>query len=395
MDAFADFIAPLSPEAFFRDVYGQRPVHIQADDDRRRALLPWARFNELLAIGGVWTAARMKLVRDNVPIGPEHYTDLVRTPDGARQIVDPAKAKVLLSLGASLIADEIQAVSPEVRAAGAVLGDRLGGAVGANAYCSFKSYRGFGAHFDLHEVFAVHTEGEKTWRIYEGRADNPIAFPASEDDDEVRRWFDATKGALLFEARMRPGDVIYIPRGWYHEAVAHSQASLHLTFSVAPHTGRVLFQLLEREALLDSAFRAYLPDGDEDGGAALAARLGELGRKLAALATSPELMASVLKARRTLRAPSTGFGLPATEPLNYYRRTQRPAQVQRRDGRAVLVAAGAEHGLEPGLHEAASWALQRPAFALAELKAHFRDLPAAEVEGLVALLHRGGLVERI
>lgn len=45
----------------------------------------------------------------------------------------------------------------------------------ANVYCSFRGVQAFQTHFDLHDVFAVQAEGEKTWRIYEARADAPVA----------------------------------------------------------------------------------------------------------------------------------------------------------------------------------------------------------------------------
>ena len=44
----------------------------------------------------------------------------------------------------------------------------------ANVYCSFKGVQAFQTHYDLHDVFAVQAEGEKTWRIYESRADTPV-----------------------------------------------------------------------------------------------------------------------------------------------------------------------------------------------------------------------------
>ena len=46
--------------------------------------------------------------------------------------------------------------------------------VAANVYCSFKGVQAFQTHFDLHDVFAVQAEGEKTWRVYESRADAPV-----------------------------------------------------------------------------------------------------------------------------------------------------------------------------------------------------------------------------
>ena len=53
-------------------------------------------------------------------------------------------------------------------------------------YCSFKGVQAFQTHYDLHDVFAVQAEGEKTWRIYESRADAPVTpLPPG---DEVEKW---------------------------------------------------------------------------------------------------------------------------------------------------------------------------------------------------------------
>jgi len=36
---------------------------------------------------------------------------------------------------------------------------------------------------------------------------------------------------------MKPGDILYLPRGQYHDALTGDRASLHVTFGVAPATG--------------------------------------------------------------------------------------------------------------------------------------------------------------
>ena len=36
---------------------------------------------------------------------------------------------------------------------------------------------------------------------------------------------------------MRPGDALYLPRGWLHSAVARAGTSIHLTIGVANFTG--------------------------------------------------------------------------------------------------------------------------------------------------------------
>ena len=36
---------------------------------------------------------------------------------------------------------------------------------------------------------------------------------------------------------VKPGDVVYIPRGQFHNAQAMNGVSLHVTFAIAPPTG--------------------------------------------------------------------------------------------------------------------------------------------------------------
>ena len=55
--------------------------------------------------------------------------------------------------------------------------------VAANVYCSFQGVQAFQTHFDLHDVFAFQAEGEKTWRVYEARADTPVTAAAARRRD--------------------------------------------------------------------------------------------------------------------------------------------------------------------------------------------------------------------
>ena len=91
--------------------------------------------------------------------------------------------------------------------------------------------------------FAFQAEGEKLWHVYDARADNPIApMPPG---DEAEKFLVDSRGKLLFEAPMQPGDLLYSPRGQYHDAITGAEASLHITYWVKPATGLSLFRLLE------------------------------------------------------------------------------------------------------------------------------------------------------
>ena len=184
----------------------------------------------------------------------------------------------------------------------------------ANVYCSFKGVQAFQTHFDLHDVFAVQAEGEKLWRVYESRADAPVLpLPPG---DEIEKWLTESRGRLLFEVNMRPGDILYLPRGQYHDALTGSQASLHVTFGVSPATGLSLFKLLETAVTQESAFRAYLPDARKE--AELRERLGALADRIKAVMTSPAFAIDVLNHQRDLGRAPANYELPAQARPSWY-----------------------------------------------------------------------------
>ncbi len=319
MTTLDELLHPITRDRFDADYNDRKPLHIPAEAGApKRAILDWARFNALLDQSSIWTAQSLKMVFNGQPIPPEQYCVEARSQSGVALRPSPAKVQNLLAMGASVIAGDVQELTPELRALSHRLGREFAGLVGANVYCSFGGVQAFDTHFDLHHVFAVQVEGEKTWRLYENRAEAPVSFPV--DDAEARLWFAQTRGPLMTEVRMQPGDVLYLPRGWYHDALATEGASLHVTFSVSPLYGRVLFGLLESAAMQDPAFRQWLAPGT-DGGVRLAGQLADLGRRLAALSALPAFRDEVLMAQERLVPRGTAYGLPARASLTLYRPT--------------------------------------------------------------------------
>src|SRR4051812_46078380 len=317
------------------DHYGRSPVHLPAPAGSPRAgLLGWPRLNQLLAIQAHWTEANIELVLNSAPVDRVHYMDEVPSSTGPVRLADPAKVEAFLAMGASLVANAIERVAPEVRALTDMLAAHLAGLAGANLYCSFKGVQAFASHCDPHEVFALHLAGEKVWRIYENRAEAPLVGPG--EGPEAQRLIDAAKGRVLAEVRMRPGDLLYIPRGFYHDALASSAESLHLTLSVAPHSGRILFRLLEEAGIAERAFREYLPDARDGGGAPLRDHVAALADRIGAIMRPPAFLGEVAKAQRRIVRPGRVPELPARPALEAFARTGRPAEVVRNAQGAML-----------------------------------------------------------
>ena len=352
MTTLDELLHPITRDRFDADYNDRKPLHIPAGDGApKRALLDWARFNALLDQSSIWTAQSLKLVFNGQPIPPEQYCVETRSQSGPVVHPSPAKVQTLLAMGASVIAGDVQDLTPGLRALSHRLAREFAGLVGANIYCSFGGVQAFDTHFDLHHVFAVQLEGEKTWRLYENRAETPVSYPLEEA--QVRPWFAETRGKLMAEVRMRPGDVLYLPRGWYHDALTTEGASLHVTFSVTPLYGRILFRLLESAAMQDPAFREWLAPGDTDGDR-LGKQLADLGRRLADLSALPAFRDEVLMAQERLVPRSAPYALPERRTLTLFRSTGLPPP--RLAGPARV---------------AVEWALGQPQFALEDVIAQF------------------------
>jgi ribosomal protein L16 Arg81 hydroxylase len=382
---FADFITPFDADTFRAQYFGKRPIHIRREASGP-AVLRWQRFNEVLGITPYWNEDTLKVYFRGRAALRENYCDTTDLRPGTKALVDPAKVKTLLGLDASLIANHFHRVCPEVAAVAHMLEREFAARVAANVYCSFKAVQAFPTHFDLHDVFALQAEGEKTWRIYEARADAPVQpLPPG---DEIEKWLTASRGRMLFEAHMKPGDILYLPRGQYHDALTGAQASLHVTFGVSPATGLALFNLLETALGQESAFRQYLPDARNQ--AALRERLAALAERLKTEMTSPAFATDVLNHQRGLAGALAHYELPAKVPPVWYSIARR-AQAVRRDSGYVVVTDQGEIAIG-ATYPTVEWILKQRLFSLGDALAHHASTDPAELRGVLAQLIAAGVI---
>ncbi|OYY72494.1 JmjC domain-containing protein [Sphingomonas sp. 28-63-12] len=382
---FSHFIAPVAASDFIERHFGQSPLHIPATPAGKPLLIDWPRLNALLSIAPHWTEGNLKLVLNSRPVSPEFYMDRIETLDGTVSRADPAKIGVFLAMGASLVANDVENIAPELAVITDMLADRFGAVSNANIYCSFAGIQAFATHCDLHEVFALQCHGTKKWRFYRNRADNPLTQPSGGAD--VQQMIDQARGPVAMEVLMQPGDLLYVPRGVYHDAIATSDESLHVTFAVAPHTGRLLLRLLAETAIEQSSFRAYLPDGRTEDRAALSRHLADLAAQLATIAASPLLCDRVIDAQRMLAKPRHTLTLPMRPKLHSFARTDRPADIQSTAAGMVLVTAGGRRPVGTAF-AIVEWALARPAFSAEEIGARFAHIPAPERQRTIDLMVR-------
>lgn len=95
-------------------------------------------------------------------------------------------------------------------------------------------------------LIAFQCEGMKAWNLWE----NNLSLPEDHSSDFARASLPASTTHVL----LRAGDMLYLPRGTIHEAIAQSSFSTHITISVYQRYNmkKLLLQLTPK--LLDSAF---------------------------------------------------------------------------------------------------------------------------------------------
>jgi hypothetical protein len=147
----------------------------------------------------------------------------------------------------------------------------LGHPTQVNAYVTPPSSRGFSPHYDVHDVFVLQVSGEKHWRIHAPVLADPLRTqPWQDRADDVAA---AAEREPVIDAVLRPGDVLYLPRGFIHSAQALGAISAHLTIGVHPVTrwsaAESALDLVRSLAAEDPRLRASLPLGldlaDPDG----------------------------------------------------------------------------------------------------------------------------------
>lgn len=156
-------------------------------------------------------------------------------------IADQASDDKLLRLfadGATLVLQGLHRTWEPVLRFTQDLAADLGHPVQVNAYVTPAQNTGFSDHYDVHDVFVLQVEGEKRWRIREPVRPSPLR-----DDPWTDRRAAVEEAATqppLLEETLRPGDCLYLPRGYLHAASALGDVSTHLTIGVHPWTRRHL-----------------------------------------------------------------------------------------------------------------------------------------------------------
>jgi ribosomal protein L16 Arg81 hydroxylase len=208
---------------------------------------------------------RIRLLRDGVCVPDMFYTDgnglrmerLDQLLDGGCSLILEPLDSDMEALGA--FADALRAVLCEYVTVGAVV---TTGSRGALAL-----------HYDEEDVLALQVEGTKVWRLYAPTVVNPLKqgprAPLPTD-------------APVLEVELAPGDMLFVPAGYWHECTNRGARSVHYSALMIPLSVTDVLTALHERLLADAHWRrpfgrtADLPADEAALKAHLETLLGEL-----------------------------------------------------------------------------------------------------------------------
>jgi len=395
---FKKLLSPFSVDQFFDEFYERRPLHIPGDAAKAEQVFSWSELNALFDMTTLWSEQSVNMVLDGQPVDPRRFCmpgALREGPPTLRPV--PERVRALLEQGATMVLNLMERLTPGVAAVAETIEMVIGGQTVCNVYCSWYGKQAFSSHFDNTDVFVVHIDGRKRWRIYEGRFENPMDNSAYTFAAFPGEHHQQARGELLTEVDMGPGDVLYIPCGQYHDANASSDASLHLSFGVNRTTGIDVAEVLLRSLPDVSEFRAPLPHFDdvESHTAHMRVLAERLGGLLSAPATAEQVRAFQRECAYRDTAPR--LQLPSRGAAVRYRVRPLFARLgDDDDGTALRLSTPMRS--EPLTTDEArivTWVLDRDHFTGAQLETSFPDLDRGLVERSVEKLRALKAIERL
>jgi ribosomal protein L16 Arg81 hydroxylase len=242
MKEFAQLISPLSEATFLSEFWKKSFLHLTGSSGRFGSLVTWSDINSLLEKDCL-KPPDLRLYLEGKPIDPKRY--MTRVGINAGGLI------ACLSQGATLIIDYLSNLSPNVRQLAETCEDALKASTNVNLYASWRSQKGFDLHWDSHDTMILQVSGRKRWEVY-----RPTRLHPLEGDVEVA---PKPTEQPFWEDILADGDLMYLPRGWWHVAYPLNEPSLHLTFGFKTLTGVDLLSWFVRELRRHAEVRMDVP----------------------------------------------------------------------------------------------------------------------------------------
>ncbi len=238
---------PEAIESFLKERWTRDFAVYNGESGRFRSLFSWTQLNRVLQ-EHAFRVPRLRLFKDGRAVDPTAYMEM---GPGREPRIKSAGIQCAMDDGATLILDHVHELSRPLTHLRLDLERTFRAPVNINLYASTRATKGFALHWDDHEVLALQVEGRKQWTIYKPTVVNPTV--------DMKASTPPPTDPPVFDRVLSDGEVLYMPRGWWHLACSIDEPSLHLTIGIVPLSGIDLLHWAVNRLKTNETARKSLP----------------------------------------------------------------------------------------------------------------------------------------
>lgn len=250
---------PISYKHFAENYAEQQPLLIT---DACKSLMSWQEFDQVLQFMEPDEHSLQLFLKGQVPAA--HYLDNTFEFGRQRKRINKYRFYEYLEHGATLVLNRaedycliaknlcnaIGKFSQQPTSSNIYINTQLKG----NAKITASDQSAFGKHWDTHDVFIIQLMGEKRWQLFPPTLPLPLSHQTSQ---QLQHQAPTTPSA---DYVLHEGDILYIPRGWWHNVMPLNVDTLHLSVGTyAPTlTDYLLWALSTALPKIPAARRGFL-----------------------------------------------------------------------------------------------------------------------------------------
>jgi ribosomal protein L16 Arg81 hydroxylase len=245
----AEVLDPIQVDEFLQQYVGQRHLRMKGAAGRFTSLLSWQELDETLSRLRV-NDDRVRLVKNGQPVPRESYVQSSQS-GRAQYLIGPSLMKHV-STGATLSISQVDELFPAIRQLAESCEELFEFYVAANLYAGWRKDRGFDVHWDSHDTLILQVIGRKEWKVWKPTRLHPL-------QGDGRDVAPLPTEDPVWTGRLEDGDMLYMPRGWWHVAYPLDEPSVHVTMGLKHHTGLDLLTWIFKHTIDDVHMRMDIP----------------------------------------------------------------------------------------------------------------------------------------
>src|SRR5829696_3827062 len=292
--ALARAVGPLEVERFLAEHWERKPLVVPRGEDGRFDDLLAARDVERLLTETAIRTPAFRLVKAGETVSG-YTSDLSWRPDPFTGVADVPRVLEQFEAGATIVLQRLHHSWLSLARYCRLLEAFLGHPAQANAYYTPRGSQGLPVHHDTHEVFVLQVAGHKRWLVYDPVFELPLR-------NQRYKAELGPPGDPVHDLTLAAGDVLYLPRGWMHEALTSDADSFHITVGVNGYSWIDAVRAAVDSCADDIDFRRSVPaDGEQP-----VDLLERVRERLAAESVSRRMRSRLVRSRRPILGGQLG-----------------------------------------------------------------------------------------